>query len=143
MHQFMNIYVKWFLVVALNSILGFLIGYKDGNTAYLVGMITGVFTWYFIYLFIDRYLQKKGRLDVGRKLLLSALLRVPLQLTTVPDVFAGIAAMATVEYLGLNPKGIGFIHSYSITIFTGLYLSVMCSVIYLIITGAGRILRRK
>jgi hypothetical protein len=130
----MNIYIKWFLIVVLNSILGFILGYTEGDINHLIGMISGVVTWYFLYLFLDIYLQKTGRKNISRKLVLSAIFRIPLQLTVIPDTFAGLGAIETVHYLGLSVLDSNFIVSYSKTIFTGLYLSLLCSIIYFNIT---------
>ncbi len=132
-----NIYTKWILIVSLNAVLGFILGYEDGGYVHLIGMISGVVTWFLAYLFLDKYLQKTGRKNMSRKLSLSAALRIPLQLLAIPDVYAGMAAIWTIEMLGLGGVGVGggFIESYCATVFTGLYLSFICSFIYLGISG--------
>jgi len=130
----MNIYVKWLLLVGLNSITGFFLGYRPGDANFFIGMVSGVITWYFLYLFLDIYLQKNGFINISRKLTFSAVFRIPLQLTSIPDFFAGIGAIATIEYFQLNTFNSSFIESYSTTIFTGLYLSICCALIYGIIT---------
>lgn len=132
----MNIYTKWFLVVGLNSVLAFFLGYENSNLTNVIGKIAGIATWYFLYVQLDLYLQETGRKHISRKLFLSAALRIPLQLAVLPDVCAGLAAIATVKNLGLGHfSDMAFISTYSTTIFTGLYLSVFCSLIYLIITA--------
>jgi hypothetical protein len=131
----MNIYMKWLLIVCLNAIVGFYFGQFDSGFAHLMGMISGILTWYFAYLYVDIHLRDTGRKQMSRKLMLSAILRIPLQLTVFPDMFAGVAAIGTVEYLGLDFFGSSeFISHYILTLFTGLYLSLLCSVIYGLIT---------
>lgn len=139
----MNIYVKWFFIVGLNSVLGFLIGHERNGLVHNVGMVSGVFTWYLLYLYLDIYLLKTGRQSISRRLFLSALLRIPLQFVAMVDMYAGLAAIFTVDFLGLSDLDNDFINSYSKTMFTGLYLSVICSVIYLIISGIDRIRKRE
>jgi len=135
----MYMYFKWFVVVGLNSILGFMLGSEEGK-GFEIAMITGILTWYFVYVCFDNYLQKNGYINTSRKLFLSAVLRIPLQFFIMPDMYAGLAAIMTVDFIGLenNP----FILTYSKTIFTGLYLSLMCSVIYLMITCIENIWRK-
>lgn len=132
----MNIYTKWFLVVGLNSVLPFFLSYADSNLTSVIGKIAGIATWYFLYVHLDLYLQETGRKHISRKLFLSAALRIPMQLVVLPDMFAGLAAIETVEYLGLGDfSDMAFISTYSTTLFTGLYLSIFCLVIYFIITA--------
>jgi uncharacterized membrane protein len=144
-----NIYTKWILIVGLNAVLGFILGHETENYLHLLGMIAGVVTWFFIYLFMDKYLLKTGRTDMSRKLSLSAAFRIPLQFLFLPDVYAGLAAIVTLEFLGLHVMG-GvvdgkwfFIESYFTTVFTGLYLSLMCALIYPIITQVDAIRGRR
>ena len=134
----MNNYVKWLVVVTLNAVVGFFLGgfsHTHHSTLHFVGMIAGVITWYFFYVSLDLYLLKTGRNNASRKLFLSAHLRIYLQFLFLPDMYAGLAAIMTVDFIGLGGLGNSFISSYSCTIFTGLYLSVFCSVIYLMVTG--------
>ncbi len=134
-----NIYFKWILIVGLNAITGFVLGFQSENYVVLSGMILGVFTWYLLYLNLDLYLQKTGRKNLSRKLFLCAALRIPVQVMVFPDMYLGIAAIITVEYLGLTGSPNGFIDTYFNTLFTGLYLSVICSIIYAIITVIDKV----
>ncbi|EPJ46703.1 MAG: hypothetical protein OFPII_17940 [Osedax symbiont Rs1] len=134
-----NIYFKWILLVGLNSITGFVLGFESGDYVGLSGMILGVFTWYLLYLNLDLYLQKTGREKLSHRLLLCAVLRIPVQLMVVPDMYSGIAAIMTVKYLGLTGSSNSFIAAYFSTLFTGLYLSVICSIIFAIITVVDKV----
>jgi len=136
----MYMYFKWFVVVGLNATLGFMLGSEEGK-GFEIAMIGGVLTWYFVYLCFDNYLQKNGYINISRKLFLSAILRIPLQFLIMPDMYAGLAAIITTDFIGIENNS--FLLIYSRTIFTGLYLSLMCSVIYLIITGIEKIWRRE
>ena len=132
----MNILIKWFLVVWFNTILGFLLGYNGKGELYLTGMVLGVMTWYFTYVLVDYLLRESGREKESRRLFISALIRVPLQLCFVIDVYAGFAAGFTLEFLGLNihlHEG-KLLEAYLMTVFTGFYLSLFCGVIFLVIT---------
>jgi ABC-type Na+ efflux pump permease subunit len=133
----MNILIKWFLVVWLNTILGFLLGYNGGGKLYLTGMVLGVMTWYFIYVLIDYLLRASGREKESRRLFISALIRIPLQLCFVTDIYAGFAATFTLDFLGLDRHGNALLDAYLMTFFTGFYLSLFCGVIFLIITVIG------
>jgi len=130
----MHTYIKWFLIVAINSISGFVFGLNDQGLTNIPGMVAGILTWYFIYLNIDLFLLRKGHKNLSKKLFISAIIRAPLQLFTLIDLFAGIGAMQTVQFLGLDYFGGPFFSAYSLTIFTGLYLSVICSAIFLAIS---------
>lgn len=141
----MNIYIKWFLVVWFNTILGFLLGYNGKGELYLTGMVLGVMTWYFIYVLVDYLLRESGREKESRRLFLSALIRIPLQLCFVIDVYAGFAAGFTLEFLGLNIHlhAGNLLESYLMTVFTGFYLSLFCCVIFLIVTFIGNSLESR
>jgi hypothetical protein len=131
----MKFFRKWFFIVGLNSVSGFFWGYRfNQDLEHWVGMIAGVVTWYLIYLSLDHYLLKRGKTDISRKLVLSTSLRIPLQLTLYADLWAGLAAIATLELLGLPSRGIDFLASYCITTVMGLYLAIMSLLIYIIIT---------
>jgi len=130
----MNIYIKWFLIVAINSITGFTFGLNAQGLTNISGMIAGILSWYLIYLNIDLFILRKGHKNISKKLFISAVIRAPLQLFTTPDILAGIGAIHTVQFLGLDYFGGPFASAYSLTIFTGLYLSVFCSAIFLIIS---------
>jgi hypothetical protein len=133
----MNILIKWFLVVWFNTILGFLLGYNGKGELYLTGMVLGVMTWYFIYVLVDYLLRESGREKESRRLFLSALIRIPLQLCFVTDFYAGWAAASTLEFLGLNSNDNILIDAYGMTVFTGFYLSLLCGVIFLLVTLIG------
>ncbi len=130
----MNIYLKWFLIVGLNSIAGFIFGSGLKGVEHWTGMVTGVATWYLLYLALDCYLHEIGRTDISKRLVISTSLRIPLQLTLYPDIIAGLAALWTCEdLLGLGRLDNGnssFLLSYSLTMFTGLYLGIICLVLY-------------
>ena len=128
----MNIYLKWFLIVGMNAVAGFFWGFGfDKGIDHLAGMVAGILTWYLAYLSLDVYLHEIGRLDISRRVVISTSLRIPLQLTLVPDMVAGIAAIWTCEeLLGLNSEFSSFVFSYSLTLVTGLYLGVICLVLY-------------
>jgi hypothetical protein len=134
----MNLFIKWFFVVWLNSILGFLLGYGGKGHTYLIGMVLGVMTWYSIYVLVDYLLRESGREKESRRLFVSALIRIPLQIICVTDFYAGWAASLTLRFLGMNPDGSAFLEAYLMTIFTGFYLSLFCCVIFLLITFIGK-----
>lgn len=130
----MKIFIKWFVVVWLNSILGFLLGYNGKGEEHLIGMLLGVMTWYFIYVFVDYLLKEYGREKESRRLFLSALIRIPLQLCLFTDLYAGFAATFTLDFLSFDRHGNTLSYSYLMTVFTGFYLSFFCGVIFLIVT---------
>lgn len=161
----MNIYLKWFLLVGLNSILGLMIGMDIGQSdgMYFSGMLLGIFTWFIAYVSLDRYLLRTGRLIASQKLLISALLRIPLQLFMIFEWVAGtwsagvlltlcgnvsVCEIDNVNYLiGLGGGRLGdqfdpvaisayyqFTVPYLMTILTGLFLSMLCAIIYMLLT---------
>lgn len=131
----MNIYTKWLLIVGLNAILGFVLGVKPSDAWFQVGIIAGVATWWLAYVCLDKYLIQIGCLAQSHRLALSALLRAPLQLTLLPEMYAGLAAMKTVEVLGISNLKIAVVDAYFLTIFTGLYLSFVCGLVYLFVSA--------
>lgn len=124
-----NIY-KWIIIVGLNAVLGFLLGAKWHNLWFLVGIISGVISWLLFYIFLDQYLINTKRLQESKRLTLCASLRIPLQLTFYPDMYAGFAAIATIDFLGFKAINNPAVEGYLLTIFTGLYLSLICAIIY-------------
>lgn len=139
----MNMYIKWLLVVWLNTILGFLLGYNGQGEQYFIGMVLGVMTWYVIYVFIDYLLKESGRERESRRLFLSALIRIPLQLVFVTDFYAGFAAASSLDFLGLDHHANRLLEAYLMTFFTGLYLSLFCGVIFLLVSFVGRTLESR
>ena len=139
----MNILIKWFWVVWLNSILGFLLGYNGKGELYLTGMVLGVMTWYFIYVLIDYLLRAYEREKESSRLFISALIRIPLQLCFVTDIYAGFAATFTLDFLGLDRHGSALLDAYLMTLFTGFYLSLFCGVIFLLITFIAKLFEFK
>lgn len=133
----MAILIKWFLVVWLNSILGLLLGYDGKGQDQVIGMVLGVMTWYFIYVVVDYLLKESGREKESRRLFISALIRIPLQLCFVTDFYAGFSAAFTLDFLGLDNHGNTLLTAYLMTFFTGFYLSFFCGVIFLLITFIG------
>ena len=115
---------------------------------YQLGMVLGVLTWLTVYIYIDKLLISSGRSLESKRLTTCAALRIPLQLTFFPDLFAGLAASATLEYIGVQyllqyiNGGIFdyfVLTAYFLTIFTGLYLSIICGIIYLILSTIDQI----
>lgn len=138
----MKLLFKWFVVVWFNSIYGFLIGYRNQGKEYFLGMFLGVMTWYLIYVFIDYLLIASGKEKESRRLFLSAVIRIPLQLLAV-DVFAGIAAVSTLQFLGVVSNANLLVDAYLMTILTGFYLSILCGFIFLLISLAGECLGKR
>lgn len=136
----MTMLIKWFVVVWLNSILGFLLGYDGKGQEQVIGMVLGVMTWYFIYVVVDYLLKESGREKESRRLFISALIRIPLQLCFVTDFYAGFAATFTLDFLGLDNHGNTLLTAYLMTFFTGFYLSFFCGVIFLIVSFVGNFL---
>jgi len=126
----MNIVTRWAVVVTLNAVVGFALGYEHG----ILGMVFGVFTWFFIYLGFDLFLQKRGYVKASKRLFLCAVLRIFVQFIVFVDMYAGFFAIVTVEFFGVNNPTHGFIFSYLTTFFTGLYLSVICSFLYFLLS---------
>lgn len=135
----MNTRFKWAIIVSLNSIYGFISGDLHGGQPFWLGMVLGVFSWFIIYFYFDKSLIEKGLKNQSRKLTLCAIFKIPLQITFIPDAFAGLLAMETVRFIGFTNLGSTFIDAYATTMFTGLYLSILCSVIYLLITGVDKL----
>ena len=131
----MNIYLKWAIIVGLNSLSGWFYGMQLGSAsyAYILGMAMGTVTWVFIYLCLDGYFLQKGNKLASRKLTLSASLRIPTQVFMLPDMLAGQAAIVTLEVLGISGIESGdkrLLDSYLLTVLTGLYLSLTCLPIF-------------
>jgi hypothetical protein len=134
-----NIYTKWTIIVGLNSILGFFLGSKWNQTWFQVGIALGVISWLFAYIILDKYLINAKRLQESKRLTICACLRIPLQLTFFPDMYAGILASVTVEFIGIKVFNSAIIEAYFLTIFTGLYLSFICAAIYFFLYAISEI----
>lgn len=131
----MNVYLKWLIIVSLNAILGFYFGYEADNYPNQIGMIAGVLTWSLLYLTLDLYLIKQQKYLLSKRLTISACLRIPLQLIAYIEMYAGLFAMVTVEFIGISdPLGKGFVEAYLMTFFTGLYLSCVCGALFLLVS---------
>lgn len=135
----MNIYLKWSLIVGLNSILGFFLGAKWEYGWFQIGMILGILSWLLAYISLDKYLLNTGRTQESKRLSICTTLRIPLQLTIYPDMFAGWIAFATIELIGVKAFDSLIIEAYFLTIFTGLYLSLICTFIYFFLYAIAKI----
>jgi hypothetical protein len=122
------------LIVSLNTIAGFFWGgHVEKGYQHWVGMIAGVLTWYIIYVVFDRHLIKKGLIEFSKKLNISAILKIFTQLTVYPEFFSGYVAYFTLDVLRkfvFTSMEDGFFFSYLLTFLTGFYLSLMCAVIF-------------
>ncbi len=136
-----NIYLKWLVIVGLNSISGFYWGSQVTHIPYYLAMVSGVATWYVIYLLLDMYLLKSSREDLSRKLWISAALRIPLQFFIFPDMLSGMAALYVVEFFVIDEKF--FLAFYAVTILTGLFLSIFCGALFSIIYGIEKFRNRR
>lgn len=141
----MNLYIKWILVVVLNSALGLFLGASiaGGSTQHMLGMIAGIATWSLIYIILDVYLQKKELHEASRRLLITAMIRAALQLFFYVDFYAGMGALYIVEtFMGLSYMTNLFLFVYFATVFTGLILNLLCAVIYTIIYILNRYMKK-
>jgi len=134
----MQRYGSWAYIVGLNSMVGFTIGgdWFHGALPHWMGMIFGVITWYFIYVFVDNIFLSSGNTYASDKLMRCAQLRIFIQLTWYPDLFAAILAVLTFQYLASffgDYREDGFWFFYFTTVITGFYLSIMCAVIFLLL----------
>ncbi len=125
----LNIYCKWLLIIALNAISGFFWGAHVTSFNSFLSMVCAVFTWYIIYLSLDIYLLQRSRNDFSRKLRISASARIFLQILILPDVYAGMGAIFTLQLFNMHAND--FFGIYFLTMLTGLYLSFYCSIIFL------------
>ena len=125
----MNIYYKWLLIVALNAVSGFFWGTQVTSFNSILSMTCGVITWYVIYLSLDIALLKRSRADLSRKLRISASTRILLQILVLPDVYAGMGAIFTLQLINMHAND--FLGIYFLTMLTGLYLSIFCAIIFL------------
>lgn len=139
----MNRKLKWILVITLNSILGFYFGLSstqnDQFIFKIVGMLCGIATWSLIYIYTDFLLRKFGKTQLSDRLFLSAILRIPTQLFLYPEVLAsGLSLYILESMLGLANANI-FIQSYTLTLLTGFFLSLLCAFIFMAITIFDRL----
>jgi len=125
---------KWIIVVFLNSLLGLGFGHYPVTFEHISGMLLGIFTWCVVYISLDRYLINTNRLQESKRLYRSAILRGFLQIFVVVDIYAGMAALALVDFLQIKTYGSELIIAYSSTVLTGLLLSFLCSLIFLVLT---------
>lgn len=137
----MNIYTKWIIIVGLNSVLGFLMGSRWDQGWFQAGIIRGIVSWFLVYVCLDKFLINTKRFQESKRLTICTSLRIPLQLTFFPDGYAGIAASATVEFIGIKIFDSALITAYFLTIFTGLYLSLICAAIYFLLYAISKIKR--
>lgn len=139
----MNIYLKWILIVGLNSIAGFIWGNQIiSGYQHWLGMLAGVLTWYGIYVMLDRSLIKNGLTEISKKLTISASIRIMTQITIYPEMLAGIVAFSIVEALAPASREGDFLHSYALTFFTGFILSLLCAILFLLVS-LGFYLRKR
>jgi hypothetical protein len=125
---------KWIIVVFLNSLLGLGFGHFPVTFEHISGMLLGIFTWCVVYISFDSYLINANRIQESKRLYRAAILRGFLQVFVVVDIYAGMAALALVDFMQIKTYGSEFIIAYSSTILTGLLLSFLCSLIFLALT---------
>lgn len=124
-----QILLKWSFVVGFNSILGLYLADISSFTQ-LAAVLSGIMTWCAIYILLDLKLLKQNRVDLSKRLFISANLRGLSQLTGI-DILAGSLAFLLIDLLKLSH--FDFITYYLVTFFTGFFLSIVCGLIYLIL----------
>ncbi|MDV7106155.1 hypothetical protein R3X26_17295 [Vibrio sp. TH_r3] len=127
----MNILIKWVLIVVANSIYAFNVAVNSGEFV-VSGIILGIATWIIIYVLLDTYLAKKGYVKQSKQLTISTCLRIPLQLFSIIDFYAGFAAINTVELI-FPWVSSALVGTYLGTVCTGFYLSLVCGIILLFV----------
>jgi hypothetical protein len=125
---------RWIIVVFLNSLLGIGFGHYPVTFEHISGMTLGILTWCAVYISLDWYLINANLLQTSQRLYRSAILRSFLQVFVVVDIYAGMAALTLVDFLQVKASGSELIIAYSSTVLTGLILSFLCSIIFLVLT---------
>lgn len=141
--------LRWTGVVLLNSVVGlyFGLGMSDTTGGYF-GVVLGIAIWLVLYVIADYQLLKFNKPALSRRLTYSALLRSVLQCYPMLDLFVGLFAIGTYEWLfsaSINITGssdplphprvrVDFNVTLILTLLTGLYLSVVCALFFVIIS---------
>jgi hypothetical protein len=140
--------LKWVLLVAVNTIVAWYFALElTDSLVWILGILSGIFCWWFAYVFLDSYLIKRDRLKESKNLMISAYAKSLLQCVVVIDKFLGINAMFMAgEFLKLffgHGRNIfnrnadspiySFLSSYLTTLLMGLFYSIIVLVIFLML----------
>ena len=138
----MKHYLKWFILVAVNTVISVIILLEDSNASWQIvsGIIAGIFTYILLYAHLDQLLIKKKferwRNSLQKGVVISALLY--LAIPFIPIVTGAFALDTTSSNID-HPSLIGI---YFTVMLDGLVLSALAmipvSIIYLLKKHLGR-----
>jgi len=130
----MKLLIKWSFIVLLSAIAGIIGALLDGDitSELIIGMLLGIATFVLIYYCIDIFLMKR-QLEAQRKsLMLAVKIKMALQLVPAIDAMAGAASLNIVGVV-VNESDNILLHTYLCTLTTGLALSFVVGMIFIII----------
>ena len=126
----MNIYIKWGLVVAFNSIfsLVFAADYMKTITGAL-GVIGGILCFIFLYTKLDLFLLRSGRKEWRKGVLIATIVTGLFSLHPALPLMSGALALEITGSIFNFPSS-GFHHKdffpiFITTLFTGVFLSIL------------------
>jgi hypothetical protein len=130
----MKLLIKWSFIVLLSAIAGIIGALLDGDitSELIIGMLLGIATFVLIYYCIDIFLMKR-QLEAQRKsLMLAVKIKMALQLVPAIDAMAGAASLNIVGVV-VNESDNILLYTYLCTLTTGLALSFVVGMIFIII----------
>lgn len=130
----MKLLIKWSFIVLLSAIAGIIGALLDGDitSELIIGMLLGIATFVLIYYCIDIFLMKR-QLEAQRKsLMLAVKIKMALQLVPAIDAMAGASSLNIVGVV-VNESDNILLYTYLCTLTTGLALSFVVGMIFIII----------
>lgn len=113
----------WSILVLANSVVCFLFALDNHNSLnQLLGILAGIFSFIYVYVFIDQMLFKHKQFKLRTCLWISTLIKACSQFAPITHIVAGAAAIEASKYL-IPDKG--FLQAYLTTIITGFLLSLV------------------
>lgn len=132
----MNKYLKWSLLVGINTILSLFFAFEFMQTIQgALGVILGIITFILLYILLDTYIERKKKARWRKSLFIGVSLFSLTQLFPPIVMISGAASLeASRKLFGLSKNAdLHFLATYATTIIDGFILSVMVLGLVLII----------
>lgn len=117
------IFLKWTVIVWLNAIISLIFAIEPNTTVIdILGIVSGVFTFVFIYTAVDWYLIQMDKQNLRKSLLISTLLKALTQFYPMIEIMTGVLATDAIKYL---IGKVDFFSMYFATVLDGILLSII------------------
>lgn len=139
----MNAYLKWSLIVGLNTIFSIAIVFDHLTTVSgALGIVVGIISFIILYVKLDNYLKRTNKKEWRKSLLIATIMMGLFSLYPVIPIVSGAIALDTTSWLLSSPspssltsfgiKDSGFFSILITTLLSGMILSCVATILMVI-----------